>query len=95
MHAFDQRLNQLLDTLDGMTAGRRRRLVRSLRQDDVELGLAANHPALQAAVKASLRVAAHEILDTLCLHLEGALSRCRSPHAEALLMRMHCQAVNI
>ncbi len=86
MHAFEHRLTQLLDCLGELTAGRRQRLVRSLRQDDVELGVRSADASLDAAMKAALRVAAHEVLDAFCVHLEGALSRCRSDRGRALVM---------
>jgi hypothetical protein len=86
MHAFDHRLNQLLDRVANVSPGRRQRLARSLRQDDVELGVRAANPTLDAAMKASLRVAAHEVLDTFCMHLEGALARCRGEETRMLLM---------
>jgi hypothetical protein len=79
-------LNQLLDRVNDLTAGRRQRLTRSLRQDDVELGIRAESLDLDAAMKAALRVAAHEVLDAFCVHLEGALARCRSDHARTLVM---------
>lgn len=85
MHAFDRRLNQLLDRVADLSAGRRQRLMRTLRQDDVELGVRAEDASLDAAMKASLRVAAHEVLDVFCMHLEGALARCRSDEARTLL----------
>lgn len=88
MHAFEYRLTQLLDSLGNLTEGRRQRLVRSLRQDDVELGVRAEDAGLQAAMKAALRVAAHEVLDAFCVHLEGALARCRSDRARALVMAL-------
>lgn len=78
MHEFDRRLNQLLDCVADLTTARRQRLARSLRQDDVELGVRVAEPALDAAMKAALRVAAHEVLDVFCMHLEG-----RSPGAAA------------
>lgn len=86
MHAFDHRLNQLLDRVANLSPGRRQRLTRSLRQDDVELGVRAAEPSLDAAMKASLRVAAHEVLDMFCVHLESALARCRSDEARTLLL---------
>jgi hypothetical protein len=86
MHAFEYRLNQLLDRVNDLTAGRRQRLTRSLRQDDVELGIRTEDLGLDAAMKAALRVAAHEVLDAFCVHLEGALARCRSDHARTLVM---------
>jgi hypothetical protein len=88
MHAFEHRLTQLLECVEGLTAGRRQRLARSLRQDDVELGVRAENAGLDAAMKAALRVAAHETLDAFCVHLEGALARCRSDHARMLVMAL-------
>jgi hypothetical protein len=92
MHEFDRRLNQLLDCVADLTAARRQRLARSLRQDDVELGVRVAEPTLDAAMKAALRVAAHEVLDVFCMHLEGALAQCRSDHARALTMAIVAMA---
>jgi hypothetical protein len=86
MHAFDFRLTQLLDRVSDLTPARRQRLARTLRQDDVELGVRATEPSLDAALKAALRVAAHEVLDAFCVHLEGALARCRNDRVRALAM---------
>lgn len=92
MHEFDRRLNQLLDCVADLTAARRQRLSRSLRQDDVELGVRVAEPSLDAAMKAALRVAAHEVLDVFCMHLEGALAQCRSDPARALVMAIVAKA---
>jgi hypothetical protein len=93
MHEFDSRLHQLLDTLPGITAARRQRLLRSLRQDDAELGFDVEEPELEAAMKAAYRVAAHELLDVFCLHLEGALGRCADAPTQALVMALTSMAM--
>jgi hypothetical protein len=92
MHEFERRLNQLLDCVSDLTPSRRQRLARSLRQDDVELGVRVVEPSLDAAMKAALRVAAHEVLDVFCMHLEGALARCRGDQARVLVMAIVAMA---
>lgn len=85
MHLFQQRLEQLLTSVDGLSDGRRQRLSRPLRQADIRCWERPDEEAADAALLACSRTLAHELLDALALHLEAALTACRSLEVRLLL----------
>lgn len=91
MHSFDHRINQLLDSVADMTTGHRERLVRPLRQDDVVCWESMADERLDAVMKASMRIVAHELLDQMCFQMEAALTRCRTDSQRLLLMALVAQ----
>ena len=88
MHSFEHRINQLLDSMPELTAGHRERLVRPLRQDDVVCWQRIEDAGLDAVMKASMRIVAHELLDQICFHIEAALTRCRTESQRLLVMAL-------
>lgn len=85
MHSFQLRLDQLLSSVDGLSEGRRQRLARPLRQADIRCWERPADETLDAALLACTRSLAHELLDSLALHLEAALAACQSTETGLLL----------
>jgi hypothetical protein len=75
MPDFDARMNQLLDALGDMAPGHRERLLRRVRQHDIECWPADASGEAVDAMKAAMRVAVHELLDEFCFQLEAVLTR--------------------
>lgn len=85
MHLFQHRLEQLLNSVDGLSDGRRQRLSRPLRQADIRCWEASTDETIDAALLAATRTLAHELLDGLALHLEAALAACATWESRLLL----------
>lgn len=84
-HEFDRRLAQALAALPELSKGHRERLVRPLRQLDLDCQPAPADPSLDAALRAAVRTLAHELLETLLVQLEAALAACRSDAGRVLV----------
>lgn len=85
MHPFQQRLEQLLASVDGLSDGRRQRLSRPLRQADIRCWERPATDGDDAALLACTRTLAHEWLELLAMHFEAALAACTSLEAQLVL----------
>ena len=85
MHEFERRMQQLLASHSGLTRGHRERLMRPLKQSDLECWGELGDADLEQVLKVSFRTAAHELTEAFCLHAEAALALCQSAGEKTLL----------
>ena len=85
MHEFERRMQQLLASHSGLTRGHRERLMRPLKQSDLECWGELEDADLEQVLKVSFRTAAHELTEAFCLHSEAALALCHSAGEKTLL----------
>ena len=85
MHEFQRRLQQYLDSVPDLTAGHRERLLRPMKQLDLDCWGEFNDPSMEDALKASMRSIAHELVDFYCLQIEPAFAQCRGDVQKVML----------
>lgn len=93
MPDFDARMNQLLATLGDLAPGHRERLLRPIRQRDIECWPKHTGEDAASALKAAMRVAVHELLDQFCFGIEAVLTRADDDATRTLVLAISAVAM--
>lgn len=85
MHEFERRMQQLLASHSALSRGHRERLMRPLKQSDLQCWGDIADTDLEQVLKVCFRTVAHELTDAFGLHAEAALAVCPSAAEKTLL----------
>ena len=85
MHEFQRRLLQYLDALPHLSKGHHERLLRPIKQLDLDCWGELEGHLLAESMKVAVRSIAHELLDLQSLQMEAAFARCHSAEQKTLL----------